>query len=824
MGPTTMWLPLAVATVLLMVTAERQRDANEDYGGSVDGSGGYSYEFEEKILRAWLEKYINRYKQNIQPSTGSTNIQRIAKKSRTGTTIMPVLDREHIAAMSIYPFFVNPFYQPPIYSNYIPLSYDAKTRLIPVEQIPYPKEEYHHRFFRPLHTQFPIGYTNVQGIMSSTLIDNDPEIKETMNVPNSIPPGNQDVIKKYDELHIPEQVLNQNQDDFVHTSPIGLNPEEPIKTDKKKDINEQQNSKSGRKLLDQIIVDDLSSTVTADQNQMSESYEIQPNLLPTTATDESNTSMALYAINFTEKYQTSTIPSFTMSIEKNNPTTRHDSSFLAYTKQLETTVKTFSSTTNDKNQEVPLTPEERSRMDRPQTVHHFINNINAPDVLKTPIINIGEISTEMSKTTRNSEFVNTFSTPPLINTATLFPTPLCENNVCKITSTTLVNDPLKHQSETTDRILYRQKLIDQKFIKYRNGQDNITNINSSSTLPTTISITTSETSTLPYRNTYSSIIPTSSQLQTKYLKYFDSTKSPHAEYNTDKNNKIQPTSLHYTLLLPTTLQPLNINNITTSVLVKTKTEQTQPITMNSNKYTNYSIKVNTNTPGHNNYSTRSSSTPNIFITPSGIFNTESRMKTVQNNLTPDINMYSNSYQSQNISTETNKSSTRQDDNTNTYLSITTEGTKKNTFNPTVASLIQYNSVKKKLPIITISDDSKFEKSTYNQEILNTPKSSEDSELWYNHMYPQNPLKKEPNEEQIHFLLKKIIKLLKPEIEKQTLTKESVARLVPPRVEPEKFVYIIYPWVIDAAKNMENEERTRINSNLFTTADKRYKII
>lgn len=760
---------------------------------------------------------------------------------------MPVLDREHIAAISIYPFFVNPFYQPPIYSNYIPLSYDAKTRLIPVEQIPYPKEEYHHRFFRPLHTHFPIGYTNVQGIMSSTPLDNDPEIKETINVPNSIPPGNQEVIKKYDELHIPEQVLNQNQDDFIHTSPIGLNPEEPMKTDKKKDINEQQYSKSGRKLFDQIIVNDLSSTATADQNQMSESYEIQPNLLPTTATDESNTSIALYAINFTEKYQTSTIPSFTMPNDKSkseiysnsvsqlslnsdyhlfkhnnlsdHPTT-HDSSFLAYTKQLETTVKTFSPTTNDNNQEVTFTPEEKSRMNGPQKVHHFINSKYAADVLKTPIINIEKISTETSKTTQNSEFVNAFSTPPSTNTATLFPTPLCENNICKITTTSLVNDPLKHHSETTDRILYRQKLIDQKFTKNRNEQDNNTNINSSLTLPSAISITTSETSTLPYTKTYSNIIPTSSQLQPKYLKYFYSTKSPHAKYNTDKNNTIQRTSLHYTSLLPTTLQPLNINNITTSVLVKTKTEQTPPITIYSNKYTN-NIKQNTNIPAHNDYSTRSSSTPNIFITPSGIFNTESHMKTVHNNLTPDINMYSNSYQSQKIPTETNKSNTHQDDNTNTniYLSITTEGTKRNTFKPTVSSLIQYNSVKKKLPIITISDDSKLKKSTYDQEIFNTPKSSEDSELWYNHMYPHNPLKKEPNEEQIHFLLKKIIKLLKPEIEKQTLTKESVARLVPPRLEPEKFVYIIYPWVIDAAKNMENEEQTRINSNLFTTSDK-----
>ncbi|XP_026810527.1 uncharacterized protein LOC113552057 [Rhopalosiphum maidis] len=816
------------------VNAERQREHTNE-----DGGGDNSYEFEEKILRAWLEKYIEKYNKNIQPSTGSTNIQRIAKKSRTSTFKMPMLDHEHITALSMYPFLINPLYQPSIYSSYIPLLYDATTHLIPIGQVPYQKEEYHHRFFGPLHTQFPIGYTNVQGIMSSTLINNDHEVKETVNVLNSIPPGNQEVIKKYDnESHTQEQILNQSQDYIDHTSPQGLNPEELIKNYQKKvDKNEQQNSKSDRKLLDQTIVDDLLSTVTADQNQMSESYEIQ-DLQPMTTTIESNnTSMTLNTINLTEIYQTSTISSLNISnktskskiysksasqlslssdqlvkhINLPNHSTTQESTLLSNTKQLETTVKTFSSTTDDENQEITLTSEERSRQNKPQKAHHYSNHQLTADILKGPTINIEEISTEMAITRQDSKLVNKFPTPPLITTTTLFSTPLCENNDCKITSPTHYhsipfNDKEKNNASS-----------DQELKKYINGQDNIMNLNSSPRRPSAISIFTSKTSTLSYPKTYPAIILTSSQ---PHPKYFSSTQSPYAEYITDKNNKIQPTSLRYTSLLPTIFQPLNINNIiTTSVLEETKTEQTPSITMNSNKCTN-SITQNSNALRHHDDSTRPTSTSKIIIAPRDFFNTESLMKTIQNNLTSDINMYSNSYQSPKIPTATKKSNTHKDDNINNYLSITTEETKRSSFKPTVMPIKQYNSAQKKVPLITDSDDSKFRKSTYNQETLNSPRSTEDSELWYNHMYPQNPLKKEPNEEQIHFLLKKIIKLLKPEIEKQTLTKESVARLVPPRLgDPEKFVYIIYPWVIDAAKNMENEERTRINANLNTTSDK-----
>uniref|UniRef100_A0A2S2PD73 Uncharacterized protein n=1 Tax=Schizaphis graminum TaxID=13262 RepID=A0A2S2PD73_SCHGA len=735
---------------------------------------------------------------------------------------MPMLDHEHIAALSMYPFLINPLYQPSIYSSYIPLPYDATTRLIPIGQVPYQKEEYHHRFFGPLHTQFPIGYTNVQGIMSSTLINNDPEVNETVNVPNSIPPGNQEVIKKYDnQSHTPEQKLNQSQDYIDHTSTQGLNLEELIKNDQKKiDISEQQNSKSDRKLLDQTIVDDLQNTVTADQNQMSESYEIQ-DLQPITTTIESNnTSMTLNTINFTETYQTSTISSLNIS-NKTSKSKIYSNSVSQFSLSSDQLVKhinlpnhsttqepTFLSNT-DKNQEITLTFEERSQQNKLQKAHHYSNHKLTADILKVPIINIGEISTETAITRQDSKLINVFPMPPLTTTTTLFSTPLCENNYSEITSSS-------HSPRITSNGKEKNNpSSDQKLKKYINGQDNIMNLNSSPTPPSAISILTSKISTFSYPKTYSAIILTSSQ---PHHKYFSSTQSPYAKYITDKNNKIQPTSLRYTSLLPTIFQPLNINNtITTSVLVETKTEPTPSNTMNSNKYTN-SITQNTNAPRHHDGLTRPTSTSKITITPHDFFYTESRVKNIQNNSTSDKNMYS--YQSPKIPTATKKSNTHKDDDINNYLSITTEETKRSSFKPTVMPIKQNNSAQKKLPLITDSDDSKFRKLTYNQETLNSPRSTEDSELWYNHMYPQNPLKKEPNEEQIHFLLKKIIKLLKPEIEKQTLTKESVARLVPPRLgDPEKFVYIIYPWVIDAAKNLENEERTKINANSSTTSDK-----
>jgi len=74
------------------------------------------------------------------------------------------------------------------------------------------------------------------------------------------------------------------------------------------------------------------------------------------------------------------------------------------------------------------------------------------------------------------------------------------------------------------------------------------------------------------------------------------------------------------------------------------------------------------------------------------------------------------------------------------------------------------------------------------------------------VYTQQPVKKELNEEQLDFLLKKLIKLLKPEIEKQTLTEESVARFVTPKLgDRDKLIYIILPWVKEAAIRIENEK-------------------
>jgi len=752
-----------------------------------------------------------------------------------------MLDDEHIATLSIYPFLVNPFYRPSIYSSYIPLPFDATTHLLPVGQIPYQKNEYHHRFLGPLQTQFPIGYTNVPGVMSSMLINNDPEIKKPMNVQNSIPSDNQEVILEHEkeELHTSEQILHQNQDDFNHTSAIGLNLEEPTKMYQKKyDKIEQSTSKMNRKLFDHVIVDDLPNTITADQNQTTGSYEIG-DLQPSTTFVEYDTSMPLDTINIPKTYLVSPLPSFTISNEPSKSeiysnsvsqipsssdeflnlaqksSTTQEPSALSNSKQTITTVETYSSTTtSDKNQEYSLTAEKRSQPDEPQNSYHYSNDKYTTGILKKPITNIKEISTEIAKTTRNPKVLNESSTIPRTTTNTIFSTPLGENNDTKIsTSSKVVRD---------ETIIHTKSYnVPVQILKVSNEQDNINDLTSLPTRPSVISITTSETSTLPYNTTASS--STILQSSPQHSKYYSSTKSLNVKCNTNKNNTIQTTSLRYSSIFPTIL-PLNIKNITASILEETITEQTPLITLNSDEYTN-KIKQNTNIPRHHDESTRSFSTPTMFIPPHNVFSTLTPVNIVQNNLPSDATTYSNNYQGRNIHTSTEKSNTYKDDNINNYIPTMTKGTKSSTLKPTVKPINHYNSVHKKIHLDVVSDDSKLRRTTNNQdryvtETSNPPQSVEDSELWYDHMYPQNTLKKETNEKQIHVLLKKIIKLLKPEIEKQTLTKESVARLVPPKLgDPEKFVYIIYPWIIDEAKNIENEERTKTNANPLTTSDK-----
>lgn len=749
-----------------------------------------------------------------------------------------MLDDDHIATLSIYPFLVNPFYQPSIYSSYIPLPYDATTHLLPVGQVPYQKDEYHHRFLGPLHTQFPVGYTNVPGIMSPTLINNEPDIKKTMTVPNSNPPGNQELIQKHDkELHTSEQILNQNKDDFDHTSPIGLNLEDPIKMYQKEDDKiEQPNSKMDRKLHDHLTEDDLPNTLTAEQNQTTGSHEVR-DLHPSTFFADFDTTMPLDAVNFPKTYLVSTLPPLTISNEPRKSEIYSNSvSQLPLSSDEFSTVKQLllhrsttpvtpysSTTTSEKNQEG--NSEKRSQPDEPplNSNHYSNDKYLTTGVSKTSIINNSKISTEMAETTRNPEVLNALSTLSTTTTTTIFSTPLCENNDTKISTSSSVaraETDIKPKSYNI-KVQKTYDKSDKKLTTVSNGQDNINNVISSSTRPSVISVTTSETSTLPYTKTSSSMIFTSSPPQPKY---YSSTKLPYVKCTTDKNNKIQSTSLRYTSLLPTTRQPLNIKNITTTILVETKTEKSPQITYNSNKYIK-NIKQNTNTPRHDDESTISSSRPSIFIPSHNVLNTDTPVKTVQNNLPSDITMYSNNYQSQNIPTSTEKSNTYKYGNINTYFPTTTKGTKRSTLKPTVSPINQYNSVQRKIPLDIVSGDSKFRKATYKEdrymtETPNTPQSIEDSELWYNHMYPQNALKKKVNEEQIHVLLKKIIKLLKPEIEKQTLTKESVERLVPSRLgDPEKFVYIIYPWIIDEAKNIEREEQAKINGNPLITSDK-----
>lgn len=136
-----------------------------------------------------------------------------------------------------------------------------------------------------------------------------------------------------------------------------------------------------------------------------------------------------------------------------------------------------------------------------------------------------------------------------------------------------------------------------------------------------------------------------------------------------------------------------------------------------------------------------------------------------------------------------------------------------------------NAVQRKPTFSTAPDDSTYRTSANNRDRYAsktslTPQSLKDSDIWYNHLYAQTPPKKELNDEQIDFLLKKLIKLLKPEIEKQSITKDSISRFVTPKhADQEKLVYIILPWIRDTSKNVGNEEQMEGITSPLKTFDK-----
>jgi len=797
----------------------------------------YFPELEDKLLREWIEQFIKRYNTNIQSSGESTkNIQRIAKRNRMRTSTTNTQKYENIAPFPIYPFFFNPYYQPTIYSSYIPLSYDESTRLIPVSQLSYPLL---------LPTQLPHESTHI------------PSINKPAHVQTYVTPINQIEIRKYDKPdEIPtreyttEKPLSQNhsEDEFDHTLPTLFHQEKPVNADQKKyRESESQGPKNDRKLLDNM--NQFQNPITTEFKQIDESRDVQQPLLSTTviklgafAPSQEVTSSKTHKMTSTATPMTisemSNLPStfrnsvsqlpwntkYNLSSNEFGETTRIYSQStitqgtpLSFTSELpDTTIETELTTSKTNESEKSSIVDDENQLNEPGENLPDLkssNNINTTILISST--KIVENLTEIPKAINYPETIITSSTS-LQPTTTLLSIPLSENNNYLTSKSSSVMTPGTYttlHANSYDSSVQIKSVY--STIANNDEYGNQSNLINSSSRQFSISTSNSETTTIPYATSKSSTIR--SQSSTSSPEVFTLFNQSNSIKVLNMNNENQSTSLLSTILL-SSLQPLNSKNSTTfstlteAITKKTPLTSTTPsftinydnFTTNINKY-----KHNTDTPTYEKSTisplTTKLSNRNNFPRPE---------KNFQNNILSDVNNFSKNYLDGFQSTER----TNMHKKDKIHSPVITTGTRKSSLKSIVTPITPLNSIQRKLPHVAVSNNFKQRKSTNIDQDRITPKPKnfltyKDSELWYNHMHTQNPYKKELSEEQIDFLLKKIIKLLKPEIEKQILTKESISRIVVPKLgDQEKLIQIIIPLVKDAAKSIENEERIKNKEN------------
>lgn len=314
-----------------------------------------------------------------------------------------------------------------------------------------------------------------------------------------------------------------------------------------------------------------------------------------------------------------------------------------------------------------------------------------------------------------------------------------------------------------------------------------------------ISTTSSEITTLPFITTQSStvIVPSSSQSPNKMNSDQTSSYSIMAYGN---NNKTQLTDVYYTSLL-STVKPLK----TTNSQITDTTEKYSTTVINA--YIQNTTQ-NTNIPISNDKLITSPTTTPITIFPPKVNKPKPLKKTTQKNVPSDITMSSKHYNETNTSTE-KSINTYKIKKINHNFPSTTEKTKETSRKSVVMPSKPNNYTQRKFAENSIHSRTIINSS--DQYMTETPKTINDSELWYNHMNTQNSYKKELNEEQVDLVLKKLIKLLKPEMDKQPISKDSVVRVVTPKLgDKEKLVYIIVPWGRDTVQTIKNEERQEVN--------------
>lgn len=792
-------------------------------------------------MRIWIKYLIDRLNTNERSSNESTsNIQRIAKKSRTSSSTNFLNGKlRNTAPLPVYPLIFNPFIRPTIYSTYIPFSHVA-THSFPLSHVPYQQEEYHHQILIPIQTQYPYFnnvFSNVPGYMSSTPVNMNTNVQNPVNVHPYIPPNDQGEIRKYDKHEGPPTIITKH--DINSTTPMGLPQEEPVQINPT--VDEEYKPLNSSKEQSVIDVNNLPNPEII-QNDRNKKFQDSQYLISSTTADEIGTTTAPDTTTFQENYHTTLMPmgkaDESNQIKSNQPekvigeTTQNipqkNSYFIA--DKANDVNESFSKSSTHKINAWPITEKPKETMtgsEREAEITNYSNTkgtsiteekIRPVDPQKVPVgdrvSNDKNTTTnyfEASTTRTNEKSVETIKTeePKTVSESstyadvntTVYPTTLCEDNDCQTS---------KSSFDATESI-----------------KTTVQNVSNDSSIQSRSEFSTTPSTRANYENYTQTVINSSTVFQISTTKVSDATTStkeiskfPTFETSTtklstfvfdknspNKNDVIQSTSLSYNTPIPT-IQPLNYNNTITLLVSKSTTIPTPLITKNSGD--NIDIEDNKDVVINHKKSTILPKT-----TVSTPLRRESIKNTLQDSKLPSGKPITNKFSSSRTTSEVPNNMYNREDKMNHNFSVTAKDTKKiwSTSKPTTVKTFISN--RKPVPLVTVSDSSK-RKSLNNQDrmIASTESTQkyDDSQLWYNnHMNVQNIPKKELSEEQIDFLIKKLIKLLKPEIEKQTLTKSSIERLIAPKLgDQDKLVYIIFPWVRDAFKNMGNEETTEVN--------------
>lgn len=809
----------------------------------------YFSDLEDKLLRIWIKYLINRLNANERSSNESTsNIQRIAKKSRTSASTNFIHEKQrNTAPLPVYPFIFNPFIHHTYYSTFVPFSHGATTHLIPISQVPYQQEEYHHQILIPIQTQYPYGFSHVPGYMSSTPVYMNTNIKKPVNFHSYITPNNQGEIRKYDKHEeAPASITKIN---INNTTPMGLPLEEPVQINPTKDEDtEQLNPSKGEESMNSVK--NLPKPGIMQNNQTKKFQDTQ--YLPSSTTgEELDTSTPPDKTIFQEYYSTTLMPMDKSDLSSQQQIFNSKSSIQLIPSKNSNYEMVKSNTINQSfsklsTQEIntwPITENPKESTTESETEPE---NTNYSDTKETSIVEernqsgdprqvpVDDLSLKDKNKTKNISEASTIRTEE----KSLQTVKSEESKILIVSSTSAYPKPT----------LLPTTLYDDK-----DGQKSKSSFNVTESIKTVVQITSNDSSiqsksefsttqsTRAYDDNYNQSVLNSSTVSqisdtkisepttltntiSKSLIFEVTTTSPFSlgsissklsqfENPSNKNSSIQPTSLPYSNLIPA-IPPLTFNNTVTSVLTVPKSEVSPFVIKNSSDYSTENLK-----DMQLSYDKSTILPETTVTTPS---RRESIENTIQNNKSPSVKIMTPKISSSRTTTEI-PNILHREDKMNHNFSATAKETRKNwlTSKTTVKPRI---SIQKPLPSVTVSDSLK-RKSMNNQDRIiaktEPTQTYDDSQLWYNNqMNTENIPKKELNEAQIDFLLKKLIKLLKPEIEKQTLTKDSIARLIAPKLEDQdKLVYIIFPWVRDAVNNMENEENTKVNKNPLKHSEK-----